>query len=267
MTDQQDLDAWVSRLRQDIPNVVAVILKGSHARGTADAHSDIDFDVLVDREPYEDYLALFEEVAPGQFWHVSIAVKDLTGWMANAREPVSWGYGLPAAETTRLLWARDEMLRTQLDRPARMHPPEEPELEDFIEAWGKVRNALQTYDGLGARLAAQKIGRLCPGLLRPINPETRPSNRREAMQAVLTLPVAPGGYREDLLCCLGLGSEATSAGDIHNAAQRLVFGTIALLREHAETMQPLLPADLHGYLIDGTLDRYVRQDARSEPDA
>lgn len=259
MTDQIDFDAWVSRLRREIPNVAAVILKGSHARGTAEAHSDIDFDVLVDREPHETYLARIEDVGNDHLRHISIAVEDLTGWMAGAREPVSWGYSLAAAETTRLLWARDDMLRTQLDRPARMHPPEEPELEDFIEAWGKVRNALRKYDGLGARLAGQKLARLCPGLLRPLNPEVRPSNRREAMHAVLTFPVAPDGYRDDLLTCSGLSAQPGSIQDLHDAAQRLAFGTVTLLREHAESMKSLLPDDLYAYLVDGTLDRYIRQ--------
>ncbi len=259
MTEEIDFDAWISRFRREIPNVAAVILKGSHARAVAEPHSDVDFDVLVDREPYEDYLAYFENRADGRLRHISIAVQDLSGWLAETREPVAWGYGLPAAETTRLLWCRDDSMRLQLDRPARTHPPEAPELEDFIEAWGKVRNALQKYDGLGARLAAHKLARLCPGLLRPLNPEVRPANRREAMQAVLTLPVAPRGYRDDLLRCFGLSGENGSIQDLHDAARRLTFGTIGLLREHADTMKPLLPADLHGYLVEGTLDRYVRQ--------
>ena len=79
-----------------------------------------------------------------------------------------------------------------------MHPPEPPELEDFVEAWGKVRNARRRGDDLAMRLAAQKMARLCPTLLRPLNPAVFPSNRREAMRAVLGLPVAPDGYRDDI---------------------------------------------------------------------
>lgn len=261
MTNEPCFSTWVSRLRGDIPNVAAILLKGSHARDTAEPHSDIDFDVLVVREPYEDYLVYFEELEPGGFRHVSIAVQDLSGWMAETREPVSWGYGLAAAETTRLLWARDEMLRVQLDRPARMHPPEEPELEDFIEAWGKIRNALRREDDLAIRLAGQKLARLCPGLLRPLNPEVRPSNRREAMRAALSFPVSPDGYDDDLQRCFGLSDEAVSMQELHDAAQRLTYGTLALLRAHAGTMKPLLPDDLYDYLVDGTLDRYVREGA------
>lgn len=250
---------WVDRLRRDIPDTVAAILKGSHARDAAGTYSDIDFDILVDREPHEGYLAFFEETGAGQVRHISIAVHDLTGWLADARKPVSWGYGLPAAETTRLLWARDDTVRTQLDHPARMHPPEAPELEDFIEAWGKVRNALQRNDDLAMRLAGQELARLCPGLLRPLNPDVFPSNRREAMQAALAFPIAPDGYRDDLLACFGLSGDAVPMQDLHDAAQRLAFGTVSLLRDHAETVEPLLPEDLYRALADGTLDRYVRQ--------
>lgn len=178
MTDQQFISDWVERLRQDIPDTAAILLKGSHARNTPEPHSDLDVDVIVDREPVEEYRAWFEETGSGHLRHISVAVRDLDGWMAKEREPVSWAYGLGAAETTRLVWARDDSLRETLDRPARMHPPEEPELEDAIEAWGKVCNALIRNDDLAMRLAGQKLGRLCPGLLRALNREVLPSNRR-----------------------------------------------------------------------------------------
>ena len=35
MIDAAFLDAWVARLRADEPGAVAVVLKGSHARGDA----------------------------------------------------------------------------------------------------------------------------------------------------------------------------------------------------------------------------------------
>lgn len=264
MNDQHDLQARITRLRREIPNVAAILLKGSHARGAAGTYSDLDLDVLVDREPYEAYLAFFEETE-GRLRHVSVAVQDLVGWMAETRDPVSWGYGFPAAETTRLLWARDDHLRAQLDQPARMHPAEAPELEDFIEAWGKVRNALQEDDDLAMRLAGQKLARLCPGLLRGLNPAVRPSNRREAMRAALDLPIAPEGYRDDLLRCFGLTGEPASMRELHDAARRLTFGTVALLREHAASLEGILEADLFGYLVDGTLERYIRQGEDTRP--
>lgn len=257
--DDTSISTWVDRLRGDIPDTVAVILKGSHARDDADLHSDIDLDVLVDGPPRDDYLVFFEE-NDGRLRHVSVAVQDLAGWIAEREEPVSWAYGLPAAETTRLLWARDDGLRVELDHPARMHPPEPPELEDFIEAWGKVRNAMRRGDDLAMRLAGQKMARLCPTLLRPLNPQVFPSNRREAMRAVLEFPVAPDGYRDDLVRLFGLTGEAVPMDDLHAAARRLVFGTVALLREHAASLGGVLEDDLYAYLVDGTLERYIRQE-------
>lgn len=258
MFDDAFISAWVDRLRGEIPEVVAIILKGSAARGSAEVHSDLDFDVLVDPGPADDYLVWIEE-HEGRLMHVSVAVQDLAAWLSEANEPVSWGYGLPAAETTRLLWSRDDALRETLDHPARMHPPEPPELEDFVEAWGKVRNALRKRDDLAMRLAAQKLARLCPGLLRPLNPEVLPSNRREALRAALDIPVAPEGYREDLLRCFGLSAEASSMQEVHDAARRLTYGTIALLGENGDALEGLLGDDLFAYLTDGTLERYIRQ--------
>jgi predicted nucleotidyltransferase len=264
MTDEQRIAAWTSRLRREIPNVVAIVLKGSHAQDAPGPYSDIDFDVLVDREPYEDYLAWFEEDDNGRLHHISVAVQDLVGWMSEAREPVSWSFGLPAAESTRLLWARDPMLRTQLDAPVRIHPAQDPELEDFIEAWGKVRNARIRNDELAMRLAAPTLGSLAPTLLQCLNTKVRPASRHQAMQVILSFSVAPEGYRDDMERCLGFSGEAISLAYLHDAAQRLTFGIVALLREHANEIEGTLPHDLYTYLVDGTLDGYIRQTVRSE---
>lgn len=255
------IGAWTRRLRREIPGCAAVILKGSHARGAAGAFSDIDFDVLVEGDPSEEYLAFFTEDESGKIRHVSVAVQDVAGWLGESREPVSWSYGLAAAETTHLVWARDAALSRQLDHPARMHPPEEPELEDYIEAWGKIRNAHRRGDDLVMRISAQKLARLCPTLLRPLNPEPKVANRIEAMYAVLAFPVAPEGYRDDLLRCFGLSTAATSMDELLEAARRLTLGTVALLMEHAATIGPLLPDDLAAALGDGRLARYIRQTA------
>lgn len=259
MVDQQFISDWSERLRSDIPNTVAIILKGSHARNTAEPHSDLDFDVIVDQEPGMTYLAWFEDTGTGKIRHISVAVQKLDDWLENGQEPVSWAYGLPAAETTLLVWARNDALRDKLDQPVRMHPPEEPELEDFIEAWGKINNALVRNDDMAMRLAGQKLGRLCPGLLRVLNPEVLPSNRRQAMHDILAFPVVPDGYREDFMLCLGLSGQAATLHDIREAARRLTFGIFTLLKEHEDIFESLLPADLYGYLRDGTLERYIQQ--------
>lgn len=259
MENNQRIDEWTARLQREVAGAAAILLKGSHARGTAGPYSDIDFDVLVDHVSTANYLAFFEDDETGMIRHVSVAVEDIASWTAEAQQAVTWAYGLPAAETTRLVWARNDELRRQCDHPARIHPPEEPELEDFIEAWGKMCNALHREDELGAHLASQKLARCCPGLLRPINPDVLPSNRREAMDALLAFPIAPAGYRDDLLQCFRLTGTGSSINDLYEAARRLIFGTIELLGEHSAVVVPLLPDDLASALTDGRLDRYIRQ--------
>jgi phosphoribosyl-AMP cyclohydrolase len=259
VVDASFITAWAERLRSEIPQAAAVLLKGSHARGVAGPYSDVDFDVLTDGDERDDYLAFLVAADSGRLVHVSVAVQDVAAWFTAANEPEEWAFVLPAYETTQLLWARDDALRARLDRPAREHPPGEPELEDAVEGFGKVRNALLRDDDLTVRLAAQGLARLCPSLLRPINPDVRPTHRHEALLAALEFPVAPDGYRNDLLLCLGLTGCASTAQDVHDAARRLTLGILALLRAHADRVADELPPDLRGYLMDGTLERYVAQ--------
>lgn len=244
--------------------MAAILLKGSYARDEPAPFSDIDFDVLVNPGPRDDYLAFLVEVGAGHLVHVSVAVQSVEAWVSEADEPQEWAFWLPAHETTRLLWAQDADLRHLLDRPGRLHRAGPPELEDFVEAWGKVRNALGRNDDLAVRLAAQTLAQLCPSLLGPLNPKVAPSHRTDALRAALQFPIAPDGYRDDLLRCLGLTGHAGSMQEIHDAARRLTLGTLALLREHEHLVKGVLPSDLHGYLRDGTLERYIRQGENGE---
>lgn len=75
----------------------------------------------------------------------------------------------------------------------------------------------------------------------------------------LAFPVAPECYREDFAMCLGLSGEATTMSDVYAAAKRLTFGTIALMREHPEVFRGEVPDDLFTALMNGTIDRYIRQ--------
>lgn len=265
MIDPTFIAHWTARL-QEIPEAAAILLKGSYARGEPGPFSDVDFDVLVDPGPGSDYVMYLVEHDSGQLIHVSVATHSVATWLDEAHEPEPWTFGLPAFETTRLLWARNEVWRSRLDRPAREHPPGVPELEDFVEAFGKVKNASIRRDELALRLAAQTLAGLCPSLLRAMNPDVSPTHHDYALQAVLTFPVAPEGYRNDLLHCLGLSGQASTSQEIYAAAQRVTEGTISLLREHAHLVLAELPPELYGYLCDGTLERYIRQDAREGND-
>src|SRR5215469_12795437 len=47
MTDEDYADRWVRRLRDEVPDAVGILLRGSRVRGDAGPHSDVDFDILV----------------------------------------------------------------------------------------------------------------------------------------------------------------------------------------------------------------------------
>src|SRR5680860_211624 len=209
MTGEAFIASWVERLRKEIPGAVAVVLKGSHARGNPGPWSDLDFDVLVfDEEIADEYLTWIVDDGSGRLVHVSDAVERIDDWLSGFREMASWSFGLPASEVTRLMWLARPSLRAELDRPSRSHPGGEPELEDFIEELGKARDAHLRKDEISLRLAVQEIARLCPGLLAPINEPVLPGTRPEALRAALGLAVVPDGYREDMLLCLGLSGRA-----------------------------------------------------------
>lgn len=259
LPDSGFLEDWAARLRQAAERpVVGILLRGSHARRAATAHSDVDLDVLVGGAPYAARQAYLAESA-GQVTHVSVAARDVRSWVHRLGEPADWAFGLPVTAPARLLWA-DPHWRPRIDLPVLCQPAEPPRLEEMIATLGKAAAARAASDRLGVRLAVADLARLCPSVLRPANPFVRVHSRRAAFAAALELPVAPPGYRADMLLCLGLRPGAT--GQLWAAAVRLVAGTLPLIRPYAEEIADTAGADLAAALVDGRLDRYVAQLAR-----
>lgn len=259
MTELPIIARWVERLRTEIPGAIAIFLKGSHARGDAGPHSDIDFDVLTDRDPELRFLAYLDEGDEGYLTHISVAVFETTAWLAYLDQPASWAFSLPAIETARLLWHREDAPSVVLNLATLQHPPGDAELEDIIADFGKVKNAYLQGDELALRLAAQGLAQLSPSLLRLINPPVHPETHGQALLAVLDFPVAPPGYHEDMLICLGLTGQATTAAGIYAAAYRIATGVVALLRPHADQLASSLESDLPRILSAGTLQRFLEQ--------
>ncbi|KAB1908869.1 phosphoribosyl-AMP cyclohydrolase, partial [Micromonospora sp. AMSO31t] len=290
------LDDWAARLRQaaDRP-AVGIMLRGSHARRAATEHSDVDVDVLVaaddertgpaapdcgaagparpgtdDTEtraagpayngtPYaarRAYLAEFD----GRLVHVSVAARDVRSWVNRLGQPADWAFGLPVTAPARLLWAAPEW-RRRIDLPVLCQPADEPRLEELIATLGKVAGARWAGDPVGVRLAAADLARLCPSVLRLANPSVRVVSRRAALAAALDLPVAPPGYRDDMLLCLGLRPGGTA--EVGAAAGRLVTGTVPLVRPYAGEIAAVGGSDLAAALVDGRLDRYLGQLTRA----
>ncbi|MEE6170356.1 MULTISPECIES: GNAT family N-acetyltransferase [unclassified Mycolicibacterium] len=259
------LERATERTRHDYPRTRAILLKGSHVRGDAGPYSDIDLDVLVAGSEDSRYLAWFGEER-GRLRHISVAVRPWDEWWEEAAEPVDWAMGFAAYEVFRLIWAAVDEDAARLRGTGVRHPAAQPELEDFFSDLGKVRNAWVAGDELGVRLAAHAAARLSPSVLAAANPGYPAApvvSARAAIDAALAFPVAPQGYREDLLLCLGLSDGHSAMTDVAVAAERLVMGTISLLRDHRawspDPDDPRFEIGLDEALADGTLSRYLGQ--------
>nr|WP_063840509.1 aminoglycoside nucleotidyltransferase ANT(4')-IIb [Pseudomonas aeruginosa]AAM76670.1 aminoglycoside nucleotidyltransferase [Pseudomonas aeruginosa] len=250
---QHTIARWVDRLREEYADAVAILLKGSYARGDAATWSDIDFDVLVSTQDVEDYRTWIEPVGD-RLVHISAAVEWVTGWERDTVDPSSWSYGLPTQETTRLMWAINDETRRRMDRPYKTHPAAEPEVENTVEALGKIRNAIARGDDLGVYQSAQTVAKLVPTLLIPINPPVTVSHARQAIEAILAFPRVPVGFAADWLTCLGLVEER-SARSTAAAAERMVRGVLEML----PTDPDLLGEDIARLMNAGLLEKYVQQ--------
>lgn len=246
--------SWVTRLSA-WPDAVAVILKGSQARGDAGPHSDVDFDVLIYAARETEYPAWFVRHGD-RLVHVSVAVMPASVWLAGGDSPERWALGFPAAEAMSLRWTSSDGWRLRLERPALLHPAGPPELEDFVAELGKMANSRVRGDDLGVRLAARAVAGYAPGLLRPLNPAVTVGSRDEATAAALALPVAPPGYRDDMLAALGFTTATT--GEVAAAARRLVVNVTAMCATDAGRY-----GEIAQQLADGTVTSYVAQLARS----
>lgn len=243
----------VQRVRTLEPLAVAIAVSGSYAKGTADERSDLDLQVATDGAPVAPYRMWFEERHGRRPLHVSPSAKSLNGWLAKRDEPQDWALGFPVEHVVRYVWATEAARAALGDPPGNLHPPAEPELEDFVESVAKVRRRASRGDAIGVRLHAREAAALAPGLLRALNPDVLVRDRREAVEAALSFARAPDHYRADLAVALGL-VEATDDA-LLEATLRLARELLAFLREHHPAADP--QPDLTRYLADGTLERHL----------
>lgn len=241
------------RLRALEPSTIAILVTGSYAKGTADEDSDLDIRAVTDEEPVIRYRTWFQDRPGAKPLHVSAGAKTATTWLRERELPQEWTLGFPGLYVATYVWATEDA-RLLLGRdPSNRHPPGPPELEDFVELLVKVRRSVVHGDAVGTRLHARGVGELAPRLLTPLNEERVVSDRREALEAALSLTVAPDHYRADISVCLGL----VPAGDdaVSESALRLGRGLLAFLRANAPDVddQP----DIASYLRDGTLERHL----------
>lgn len=245
----------VVRLLELEPDAIAVLIAGSHAKGRASEASDLDVTTITRTNPNVDYRMWFEEDPPRPPLHVSAAAATLTTWQEKGRKPASWSLGFPALNVAHVLWSTPEANALLGDSFSLLHPAAEPLLEDFLEFALKAKKSARLGDELGLRLFAQIAGSLAPRALLPLNEERIVSDRRDALDAALSLAETPANYRHDLTTCLGLG--AASADEVRTAVTRLALELFGFLRQRAPDVDP--QPDIARFLADGTLERHVER--------
>jgi hypothetical protein len=262
--DGQLVDEWVSRLRREVPDAVAIFLGGSQLRGDAGPYSDIDFDILVAHGPRDEWPGFVSERGDRPL-RISTWIRDVDAWLAASREPQDWAFGLPCADPLRLCWA-DESWRDRLDGTEMTYPAGPPEVDHFEGEVGKVANAWVAGEEPVLRLAAADLARSVVSLLAPLNPRPPVRSRAGALRSLLGFDPAPVGYHTDMPTCLGVRGEPTAAG-VAAAARRLATGTVRVLQTHEQTLVPLVPEHTARCLRDGSVYRLVELAAAQLPES
>jgi hypothetical protein len=258
VVNEQFVDRWVLRLRNEVPEAIAIFLGGSHVRGDAGPHSDVDFDVLVADGPRNEWPAWFDTTGD-RIVRVSTWIRDVDSWLDAQQEPQEWAFFLSCADPLRLCWAAAGAWGQQLDRTELVYPPAEPEIDHFQGEVAKVANAWARRDVLAVRLAAADLARSVMSLAQPLNRRAPVRSRNEALIAVLDFEVVPMHYRDDMLACLGFADRYVSADDMYAATCRLAYGILDLLDAHVSTFAAVLPAKELTCVRDGSLRRFVSQ--------
>ena len=145
----------------------------------------------------------------GRLAHVSVAAAGRpTPGSPGSDNRADWAFGLPVAAPARLLWA-DPAWRPRIDLPVLCQPGGEPRLEELIATLGKAAGALAAGDDDRGPARRGRPGPALPvgaALGQPVGAGHLPPGRAGV---ALGLPVAPPGYRDDMLLCLGLRPGAT----------------------------------------------------------
>ena len=222
----------------------------------ATQYSDVDFDVLVDGGRHESN-PVWLVPHDGRLRHVSVAVADVDSFLQQMDEPAKWSFGWPVRSPIRPLWI--DPARPDLNLHELTSPQGEPLLEDAIEDFSKICSALALDNDMGVRIAAADLAREIPTLLRLANPPQVVANRTQAWAAAFGLEIVPDGFVHDMEVCLAWRAAAPT--EIAAAAYRLIAGTVALIRPHANAFRAC--GDLADAVADRRLAQYLRQLADS----
>ena len=247
MSMERFIEAWTERLRREIQGTVAIILKGSHARGFAGPWSDLDFDVLVfDEEIADRYLSRIEENDEGRLVHVSVAVASVEGWLEEFDEAASWSFGLPAMRRPGSSGSgghrlpRNSTNHSGTTRPASRNS----KTSSKVSARRAMRIAAGTNSPCGWRSRtwhpfAPRC--LCRSTIR-CRQFPAPGRNRCGPRSISRL--RRPGTGTICSCVSALTGLASTPDVLLAAAERLVSGTLGLLEANADTLGPLLAPEL-----------------------
>jgi predicted nucleotidyltransferase len=197
----------VAYCRDREPSAVGILVHGSYATSTAQPESDIDIDIFTTGDSTVHYRTWFEERPSGTPLHVS-ARSDLTleEWEDEGKEPEEWSLGLPVEMHFVWLWVGDEELVEVLgQRPVLRKPGGSPEIEEWSTPSSR-----------------------CVGTQRQATIQSAVRDPRSALDAILSLPLTPPTWAEDLPRCLGLTNAQTD--EVVNSANSVALATLQLAR-------------------------------------
>lgn len=252
---QSTLDGIVKRLRKAEPELQAVILCGSFARGDADRFSDLDILAVTRGAPLRSERTWLESIPTGEGIHVSVGLMDLEDFDEDDSEPASWALGFPVVDTMQVLWATPLGRETIGESASEVRPGGPAETEDFAELFMKVRRANTIGDRVMLRWAARMLAEYSVGLFRPYNLPVEVSTPVQALKAALAFSVAPKSYRTDFEVCAGL-VEASDV-KVFESAARLQEEALTWLRTRLEG-RTFASDDVRALLLDGSLQSYLK---------
>jgi predicted nucleotidyltransferase len=252
---QSTLDGIVKRLRKAEPELQAVILCGSLARGDADRFSDLDILAVTRGAPVRSERTWLETTSTGEVIHVSVGMEELDDFDEDESEPASWALSFPVVDTMQVLWATPLGRKTIGESASAILPGGPAEIEDFAELFMKVRRANAIGDHVMLRWAARMLAEYSVGLFRPYNPPVEVSTPVQALKAALAFSVAPQNYRTDFEVCAGL-VEASDV-KVFESAERLQEQALTWLRTRLEG-RTFADDDVRALVLDGSLQSYLK---------
>lgn len=256
---------YVFLLRRGEPEAVLIALFGSVARQEQGPYSDIDIRVITAGKPLQfDRVLLHRH--EGRIVHLSVGARSLDGLLRQAEDPHAWSWAMGQAQQLVPLWERHQIpgvLASYRDELAARYPAYEEWaadagylVETILEYTAKLKNACAETSAERALLAAHHLAQTATRLVSRLRPPEPVVSERAELARVLAWDGAPRSWREDLLWCLGLSTEARPLGELRLRGLRLALAALTMA---AMARDLPLPGDVKKPLLDGTFKKYLLQ--------